>query len=277
VFTTCPGDARELGRQAAQDFDALVAVGGDGTAAEVTEGLLQAAAPRAALGLVPLGTGNDLAEALGMGTVAGAVRSLTGGQVKPIDVIEVRCQAQGRESVRHALLFAGVGIISEALKRTTPQLKRLFGPRLAYPAGLVHALASYQAQELEVTCDGEVLRQRCLFAGASNTPIAGGGLKIAPGARIDDGWLNVNLIGAMGRWRALRHLRRLSYGRHIDLPAVRYRPARRLVLGSPAGLEVAADGELVGHTPAEIRVLPGALRVLMPPGKAKLEDQPAPN
>ena len=264
VLTSRPGEATNLARAASSDHDLLVAVGGDGTVSEVAEGILSAPANRAALAIVPFGTGNDVASVLGVRTETDAIRSLTEDRTQSIDVIRVHCQSNGTPVLRHALLFAGVGIITESLKRTTPAYKRLFGQRLAYPAGLIRALWSYRSPPMRVTCDQNVLEQKFLFVGASNTELAGGGMRIAPGARIDDAVLNINLIEEMGCFRALMQLRRLCRGQHTADPKVRYLTARTLELDAMPALEIAADGDLLGQTPARISVRPKALRVRVP-------------
>ncbi len=264
LFTACPGDAASLARKTAGDYDLLVAVGGDGTASEVAQGILTAEASRAALGILAFGTGNDVAGALDLGTEADSIRSLIRGQTRSIDVIEVHCQAKEKPTVRYALLFAGVGIICESLRKTTRPMKRLLGQRMAYPAGLVVALWNYHSPRMTITCDAQAHDGHFLFVGASNTERAGGGMKIAPGARIDDGLLNVNLIGAVGRWQALKQLRRLCRGQHTTHPNVRYLTTRSLKVDTDTPLEVAADGDLIGYTPARFIVRPKALPVRVP-------------
>ena len=264
VFTTRAGEATTLAEQAADKYDVLIAAGGDGTVADVATGILTNPSNRASLGILPLGTGNDVAEVLGISIHADAIRSLCTGVTRSIDVLQVHCQSNGRATVRYALLFAGIGIISDALKKTTPRLKRLFGQRLAYPAGLLRALLSYRSPQIDLVCDETTIKDRFLFVGASNTPIAGGGMRIAPDARIDDGQMKLNLIRVISPWRALRLLRRLSQGRHTNHPLVTYLTAHHLEIKAPMGLEVAADGDLIGCTPARISVAPKALRVMVP-------------
>jgi diacylglycerol kinase (ATP) len=261
LFTTESGEATHLARKAASQYGLLIAVGGDGTASEVANGILSAQACNAALGVVPIGTGNDFAKTLGVQTDADAIASLVSGKTKCIDVIEVHCVINGKPIIRYALLFAGVGIVCESLRKTSGAVKRLFGRRMAYYVGLAWALCSYRSPRLRVRCDLETYDKRFLFAGASNTEIAGGGMRIAPGARIDDGQLNVNLVEALGLWRALKQLDRLRRGEHIYHPAVRYLPARELEVDAAGALEVAADGDLIGHTPARFIVRSQALQV----------------
>lgn len=264
VFTARPGDATQLAKKAASNYDLLVAAGGDGTVAEVVTGILSADSNVPALGIVPLGTGNDVAEVLGIQSNASAIHSLATGRTRLIDVLEVHCRQNGRRTIRYALLFAGVGIISDSLRKTTPLLKRLFGQRLAYPAGLARSLCFYRPPQMTVAYGDQTSQERFLFVGASNTEIAGGGMKIAPGAKVDDGLLNINLIGDVRRWKALLLLRRLCRGRHTGHPKVRYLTASSLEISSPADLEVAADGDLIGHTPARVLIRPKMLRVTTP-------------
>jgi len=264
AFTTGPGDAADLARRAATEYDVLAAVGGDGTVSEVAGAIVNTPLSRAALMSVPFGTGNDLAQVLGIRSEADVLGSLTGELTRTIDLIEISCRQNQKNVVQYASLFAGVGIIAESLRKTTAACKRVLGHRLAYPAGLMRALLTYHPTRIRVAFDQEVLEQEFLFAGASNTEIAGGGMRIAPGASISDGMLNLNLIGAMNRWEALRQLRRLCRGQHTRHPSVRYLTARTLRIEATEPIEIAADGDLVGHTPALIAVKPRCLRVLVP-------------
>lgn len=263
VYTSRPGEAMQLARERAGSYDMLFAVGGDGTAFEVASGILASASPRPALGVVPVGTGNDISAALGIGGLAQAGEVFRAGRMSSIDVIRIECQVENQPAVRHSLLFAAVGIASESLRRTTPAVKRLFGERLAYPVGLFRALWSYPAPRLRVALDGQLEQKRFLLVCASNSECAGGGMKLAPGARMDDGCLNINLIEALGRWAAFKQLRRVCQGRHTNHPKARYLIASEVSVEADTSLEVAADGELIGYTPARFVVERRGLRVAM--------------
>ncbi len=264
AFTAKPGDARELARAAASHHDLVVAVGGDGTVFEIINGILENGSSRVALGIVPFGTGNDIARAVGIRDRAAALEAIAGGRVKEIDLIRVSFYAHGKPSVRHAMLFASVGITAELLRRTTPRLKRICGQRFAYVVGLLFALRRYSTPEMRITCDGETVQKRFVFACASNGETFGGGMKIAPGALLDDGQLNVNLIEAIGAWEAVRHLPELLRGHHTSHPKVVYRTATDVLIDSERPIEVAADGDLIGFTPARFQVVPKALRMGVP-------------
>jgi len=109
-----------------------------------------------------------------------------------------------------------------------------------------------------------VLEDNFLFACASNADQAGGGMRIAPGASINDGILNVNLIRDASLWEALGQIRRLSRGTHITHPKVRFFPARSLAVETRQDIEVTADGEIIGRTPVQFEVVPKAIRTLVP-------------
>ncbi len=268
ILTSARGDAARRACEAAADYDVIVAVGGDGTAHEVASGLLASKTQRAAFGVIPLGTGNDVASALGVTDQAAGRAVLKRGETRTLDVIEIQCRIQGKPAVRHALLFAAVGIATEALHQTTPVVKRIFGQKLAYPVGVLRAVWHHRPQSIRVTCDGRSFEQPFLLVAANNSEQIGGGMKLAPGARMDDGELNVNLVDAVGWWQVLMQLSRACRGTHTTHPGVRYFPARTMAIETEPPIEVAADGDVIGETPARLEVKPKALRVVAAPTAA---------
>ena len=262
VLTTRVGEATMLAREAASSYECVTAVGGDGTVSEVAEGLLATAQCPCALGIIPLGTGNDFAWMMGIRHSQDGLRALATNECRVIDVIEVHCDANGIPAHRHALFFAGAGIIGPLLRKTTRWTKRLLGRAWAYRAGLLRALGSYRSPGMRIICDEAVWEGTCLFLGVSNGEYVGGGMRIAPGARMDDGSLNVNLVGPVGRWEALKQFRRLARGEHTAHSQVRYFSASTISIESEPVSEVATDGEIIGNTPAKFVVKPKALRVL---------------
>jgi diacylglycerol kinase (ATP) len=143
-------------------------------------------------------------------------------------------------------------------------MKRLLGEWLAYRVGLLRALWSYRPPAMRVTCDSQPREERFLLACASNSERAGGGIRLAPGAQLDDGLLNINLVEAVNRREALRQFVRLCQGRHTAHPKVSYLTALSLAVEAEPALEVVADGDLIGHTPARFNVKPKALQVRVP-------------
>jgi len=263
-FTTQPGGALRLAQEAAPDCDVIVAVGGDGTVFEAASGLLLSGSASTRFGIVPIGTGNDVARQCGIRDAEQARAVLRVGRTRSLDVIRIQCREQDRPVIRFALLYGAVGIISEVLRQTTPRVKHLFGPGLAYYVGAVRAILSYRSPLMRVTCDGQSQERRFLLVCASNSEEAGGGMRLAPGALMDDGLLNVNVCEAISRVRTVALLWHIFKGRQLSHPKLRYFPARSLSVSTDAPIEVEADGELVGLTPAVFEIVPRALRVCVP-------------
>jgi YegS/Rv2252/BmrU family lipid kinase len=237
--------------------DLVVAVGGDGTAREVAEAAI-AAGGGVPVGLVPLGTGNDFARQIGVGTVGRAIAALREGSNRRVDAIEVACQETGRVRVHHALVFAALGFAGELLRWTTPRVKRWFGPRLCYSVGFVRAL---------VRTDGREYAGRWLHLGAGNTEWAGGGaLRLSPGARYDDGQFDVLLVDAMSRLAAAYNFPRLVRGTFTADRRVRYFRGEWLTIETERPEPLQLDGDGVGRTPATLRLRPGCLTVRVPLG-----------
>ncbi|MBM3880300.1 MAG: diacylglycerol kinase family lipid kinase [Verrucomicrobia bacterium] len=264
--TKHPGHAIELAREQAPGRAVIAAAGGDGTVNEVAHGLRLAGDPRARLGIVPLGTGNDVATQLGLPTIPQAVRAIVAGETRKLDLIEVGLAGPGGASTRHALVFAAVGLAGDLLRLTTPAVKRWFGRRLSYSVGFFRALYGFRAPWLQLTIDGTAYAGRFLHVSAGNAEWAGGGMmRLSPGARMDDGWLEFCLVADVGRWGALRCFPRLLRGTHPSHPKVQYFRGRQLTLEAAPATEVLLDGDPGGRTPATFTIQPAALEVVVPP------------
>jgi diacylglycerol kinase family enzyme len=290
-WTRAGGEAIDLARNAAGKCEMVVAVGGDGTVNEVATGLLEAAAGETALGILPLGTGNDAARALGLADPVAAWKALVRGRTRVMDVLEVRCGVGDRAKTRYSLVYAAAGIAVEILERTTPRVKWWVGRRGCYTVGFLRTLIrrtpgglsptraaggpsyheagstfakifGWRSPKMRVRCNGHEYAGRFLLVSAGNAEWVGGGMmRLSPGARWDDGLLNVNLIPEMGWWRALRNFPRLYRGTHLEVKGVQYLTAEELELAAEPQTRVQVDGDVCGETPVRFRVLPGRLRV----------------
>lgn len=250
--TAARGEAEQLARDAAGSGATRVLVaGGDGTMHEAVNGL---ASTGCALGLLPAGRGNDLAMALGIPSdPAVAARHFLDGPVSRIDL--------GVINGRRFATVAAVGFDAEVAVRTRAGLWRHLG-RLAYPAGVMATLVRYRAPRL--TMAGEFGRRegRYLLAAVSNTGIYGGGVRIAPGSRPDDGRLDICAVAAMSRWRVIRVLPRAYRGGHVTAREVEMLEARELTIEADRPCPLIADGEPAGLSPARIGLDPLALAVV---------------
>jgi diacylglycerol kinase (ATP) len=255
VVSRRPPDLEMQARRAVEDgVERLIVAGGDGTMHLAAQGL---AGTGCALGVVPMGSGNDLAGTLGVPRdLEAAVRHALSAPVRRIDVIRIG------EVV--SLSYVGVGFDSVATGFAN-RVKRLRGP-LIYPWAVLHTLATFKPPLMKVVHDGGTFLGRAMFANACNLPRFGGGMKIAPQARIDDGLLDLVIVKAMPRLALLAVFPKVYAGRHVGHPAVTLVRTRRVEItvdremtmyGGGEPLRTVAAGEA---TAAE--VIPGGLAVV---------------
>lgn len=257
-----PDSRQELRRLAAQAVVAgvrrLVVVGGDGTLVDVVNEIWGRGIE---VGLVPAGDANDFAAALGLPRdPLLAAELLKGWNTRPIDLVRAQ---MGDDRQRVYVGVGGAGLDSEAARLAAGPFRRL--PRVwRYLAGALTALVRFHPFDLALQFDGRSYRGRVLLAAAANAPAYGGGIRIAPEARLDDGWLEIVLLESL-RWRqviaALPAL--VRKGELCGLNLRRFRVRRvRLEAAPPAAFH--GDGERLGMTPLTLDVVPGALRVVCP-------------
>lgn len=258
--TEAPGHAEALAERAARDgWDAVVAVGGDGTVQQVASGLMKAADGQATipLGIVGVGTGNDFIKLLGIPqrNVPAATRHLLGASPRSVDI--------GRVGGRYFTNGVGIGFDAQVAIQAS-RIRYLRGMPL-YGWALLEVLRSLHTAPIRLSLDGEVVADRPLtLVTIGNGACHGGGFWICPDARPDDGLLDVCIAEALSVPRLLRVLPHVMRGTHTRLPEVEIRRARRVRVTSPAPLPMHADGEIFGEAvhDVEIEILPGRLTVL---------------
>jgi YegS/Rv2252/BmrU family lipid kinase len=263
IVTERAGQAREIAA-VRDDHEVLAAVGGDGTANEIMSGIMEHQEPRPKLAIVPGGTGNDIAREVGIRTVDDAVIALRDGHDRAFDIVRVDYQAAGQHKQRHAFLHGIAGFSS--IPMVKPWMKRLLGPKGAYYLGTLLQIVAYRAPHMTVRSEGREYSGRAYIVIAGNTEwSAGGSMRLSPGARTDDGELNVTVIPAKSRFRmTTRLLPRVASGSHTHEPGVLYFPAREVVVYSERPVPLELDGDLFGTTPATFTICPLSLRVVAP-------------
>jgi diacylglycerol kinase (ATP) len=270
MFTEAPGHATELAREAlAQGVRRFVAVGGDGTVNETLNGLLDPSGrlvePDAVLCPVPAGTANELCRALGHLAVPGrAFDAAASPHTQAIDLMRVRCTGlDGRPVDRFGYLIVALGLAATISHRTSQSrwLKKL--GEIAYLLMTAPVTLTYGQRDVSIEVDGVQSGTRRLFtAMIGNTENGGGGMKLLPGARFDDGVLDLIEMGDVSRLGVLLGIMpKLYSGAHVHHPKVR--TARGTSFRFASGVEtlVDLDGEMVGRLPLEVTVLPQAFRV----------------
>lgn len=263
--TSEAGMAKELAARAVREgFERVVAVGGDGT----LNGVLNGLAPdfgRVELGLVPAGTGNDLARTLEIPSdPEEAVELLLAGTVRSLDVGHL----QAGDVRRWFLNASAGGFTGEMDEELKADLKEAWGP-LSYLRTAVEALADLEAYRTRLvlepgTSEEERLRLATVNVVVANGRFVAGGLHVAPEAAPDDGLLDVIAIRAAPVARLSLLAPRVVVGQHLDHELVLHRRVRTLEIHSEPPMPFNADGEPVGPTPCRYQVLPGAVRFVAP-------------
>ncbi len=265
VLTIEAGDASRAAEQAVRDgCTHLFVGGGDGTLNEAINGVavVRGALETMTFGVVPLGTGNDFATALGLPVdVDEALTLLLDGSPRSVDL--------GMVNGRLFANISGGGFFAEVSDAVTPQMKTVAG-RLAYLIGGTQVLLDFSPLRTSVDVDaGRTAFDTTLYAFAvCNSRTFGGGNLIAPHAIVDDGRLDVCVIDAMSTLEFVTLLRAVGRGTHVEDPRVRYFRAASVTFTFDDPVSINTDGEVLTATRCEYLVLPGATRFFTPPTEA---------
>lgn len=254
--TTARGDAQKIAAEAAiAKVRCVVGCGGDGTLQEIATSL---SGTPTALGIIPGGRCNDFAHALGMEKNESAenlAAVLAGGKTRAVDL--------GGMGDRRFLTVATLGFDSD-VSRFVETRKLWVKGTLAYLYGIARILPGFKFPLVKLTGDFGVKEGRMLLAATGNAACYGGAMKIAPGAKIDDGVFDICTVDETSRLSILRILPKVMSGDHTSHPAVTMLRTRSLVIETPEGPQyICADGETMGQTPCRFDVLPGALKVVV--------------
>ena len=262
-------DGSEPARLAAQartsGASMVLAVGGDGLVAAVAEGML-ADSPVAAiptLAVIPTGSANDYARALGVRELDPAAQvALIRDETARAQVDVVRLETDA--GVRHILNVGGTGFDAVVADRAA-RITRLRGaPR--YVAAMFAELPRFRAATFQLSLDGERRDTPAMMVAVANGSTYGGGMKVAPSAHLQSGWLEVCIIGELSRLGFLRAFPRVFAGSHVSHPAVTMLRAHEVSIEADRPLSILGDGEVIGELPATFRIRPAALTVVAAPG-----------
>jgi YegS/Rv2252/BmrU family lipid kinase len=246
--------ARELARSTVAAGELAAAMGGDGLLGAIAGELR---GTDGALAVLPGGRGNDFARKLGLGhDPVAACDVLAQGREQAIDVADVNGRAY--------LGIASSGLDSDAGDLANATKLRAKLGQLVYVYATLRAVRAWRPARWEVVLDGEPR----LFTGYSvavcNSGVFGGGMYLAPDARLDDGILDVVMIGDIPRRKYLGSLPKVFNGTHLLEPGVELVQAREVAFHADRPFNVQADGDPIADLPATVRVQPGALRVMVP-------------
>jgi diacylglycerol kinase (ATP) len=279
-FQADDGVEWRMGMPGAGDADVILLFGGDGTIHRHLGQLVKLGVP---VLVVPAGSGNDFASSLGLRRVRDSLaawREFCGSlaNVRDVDLGIISAvpglgEVPSIQGPRYFCCVAGVGFDGEVARRAN-RLPRWLRGNGGYVIAVTPTIFTYDPVPIKVltkeddaaATDGWKVRsdQPALIAAFANTPLYGGGMKVAPRAKMDDGLLDVCIVGAVRPLRLLRLFPTVYSGNHLKVREVEYFPASRVRVETGDPMDVYADGEFVCRTPIEVSVQRAALRVIVP-------------
>ncbi len=252
--TQAPDHATQIAQKAAEEgYDAVCAVGGDGTVNEVINGLGE---DGPAFGIIPLGTGNDLARTMGISLAPlESVSLLSQGKIRKIDL--------GKETDRLFSIIAGLGFPAEVMKRTNSYKGMLRGS-MAIAYNVVKTISLLHPVPVELDLDGKKFSRKASGLFILNTRFTGGGLMVAPDADPEDGLLDVVIMNNLSRGGLLGLLPRVYRGGHRNHPQVEFFRAREISINTAAPYPKMFDGSIYGTSPLRVEVVPQKFKIICP-------------
>jgi diacylglycerol kinase (ATP) len=263
VRTTRPWHAAELAEEAARGgFKTVVAAGGDGTSNEVVNGLMAAQddGAAAAMGVIPIGSGSDFANTVGVPPdLRAACQRLAHGRVRVVDVCQVTLAGQASRYFDNTVNIGFGGVVT----REARKFKRLRGIALYLPVVLKTVFLYYEAPTVTIEYDGQELTLPAVMISIANGSREGGGFYVAPQALPDDGLLDLCIVREISQFDMLRLIPHFMKGTHTDHEPVTMIRARQVSVSSPDDLIAHMDGEMLcteAHR-IEFGICPGRLQV----------------
>jgi YegS/Rv2252/BmrU family lipid kinase len=253
--TQYPGHATELAKAAVEEgFDVIAAVGGDGTLRETA---LSVVHTDRVLGLLPCGTGNDYARAVGIPTdAAAALDILLNGENRVVDA--------GQANDQVFFNIAGFGFDVDVLDYTEEFKPKCKNGETAYRLGVLKALFGLKLRKTTLTFPDGTIERNVLMAAAGVGTHFGGGMNVLPESDMSDGLLDVCIAHDVNRITVLGLLPKFIKGKHVGLKCITYRKATEVSVVCDPVSRIEVDGERMDGTPVTFRVLPGALKIRAP-------------
>ena len=266
-FTTGKGDAINIVASAIKEgYRKIITVGGDGTLNEVLNGVFSAdecSSSDITLALIPVGTGNDWGRMFDIPLDhEKAARIIMEGKTMLHDVGLLTYSDGNIIKKRYFINIAGLGFESVVVRRSNYQKERGRSGKLIYFYNLLLSLVSYRNTRAEIIIDGISTTEEIFSVNVGNGKYCGGGMRQTPDALPNDGLLDVTVIKNIGKLEIIRKLKILYDGTILSHPLIDGYKCKNLKVNSDTVIYTEADGESLGHTPAEFNILPAAINII---------------
>ncbi len=259
AYTEYPFHSRELAHDAIKNGERrIICVGGDGTVNELASQIVEEKRNdpdlKIEFGILPFGTGNDLAHALSISeNVEDAIDILLAGRVKKMDLGE----ANGKVFAN----FSGIGFDTDVVENTE-KFKKRFSGIIPYLLGVFETLLHLKKLPVRIIADGKEIKRTCLLIAVCNGQYFGGGMKVCPLSNPDDGKLDVCIIEYVSRLQFLTMFPSFVKGKHLKYKQIEYINCEHIRIECEQERVVNYDGELDSKTPVEINILKGAIDII---------------
>lgn len=268
-MTTGPGDATGLTRRKLlEGYNCVICVGGDGTLNEVVNGFMDESGPLrpdAVLGFLPKGTGCDFCRTVCKNTgLENSLDMICTGHIRPIDLGRLQYRDhQGRICIRYFHNIASFGLGGEVVDRVN-HTSKAFGPFLSFIWATIIGIFTYRKKHVSFRVDDGVPQDvTILNIAVANGQYHGGGMQVAPDARVDDGIFHITVIGNLSLPEIFWHLPKLYNGKIKQIKKVSTLTGRKVVATSEQTVLLDVDGEQPGRLPVQIKIVPQAIRMIM--------------
>jgi len=256
-FTEKPKHTTELAKKAAdENFEIVVAVGGDGTVHEVINGIY---GTNSSLGVIPIGAGNDISTCLGIPQkdIKKAIEIIKIGKTEKKDL--------GKINGEYFMGVAGTGFDTMVVDFTfkNRNLLKLFGP-FFYIYGVYNVLISFKPIFFKLITKNNTIEKKAMTIAVGNSWMYGGGMKIVPDAKLDDGLFDVCIVEEISKLEFLKVFPRVFSGTHVTHPAVTIFRTDFLRIESNKKMSVQADGEIIKSLPVNFELIPEAINAVVP-------------
>lgn len=239
-------------------YDALIAAGGDGTNFRILNSLLKTfpATALPPLGILPVGSGNSFARDLNIETLDHALSAIRNGHAKPVDLISF---SNGDQKTYFVNLM-GLGFVTD-VARTASRFKYLRD--FSYIIGVLHQVITLSFHHLQLEIDGKYYQGENCFVEFCNSRYTGGSMLMAPDAQIDDGYMDIVIAGRLSRTSLLVTLPKIFKGTHLQNPEVTCIKAKKATIKTDPPKILLPDGEILGITPVTVEVHPRCMKYLV--------------
>jgi len=255
-YSEYPGHLIKVAQQEVnENWDGIVAVGGDGTLFEVVNGMTRGNADLPVpLGVLPVGTGNSFSRDLSINSFDDAVGNIINGKTRKVDL--GKCVTGGDEF--YFINILGFGFVADVAQKAS--FYKNWGA-LSYVIGVFIITIKLKSYSLDFEIDGQFYQRDNIFVEICNSTKTGGDMIMAPEAKIDDGLLNVVILNKLSRGGLLSALPKIFKGTHVNMQEVETFKAKEMSFRPAVSKILTPDGEITGNTPISVSVLPGKIRV----------------